>query len=70
MWALALVPAALAMTSGLLALAAWLEGRLLSPEALILGAARARSGDPDHVEALVAQQYELLTRDLTTRGPQ
>ena len=59
-WAVLLVPAALGGLALLLGVSAWLEQLVLSPRALIVSAARARRTSPDHVEALVAQQCDLL----------
>ena len=59
-WVLLLVPLTLVAVSLLLAFTTWLEEQILSPRALILSAARARGGRTDQVEALVAEQCELL----------
>jgi hypothetical protein len=59
-WGLLLVPAALGCLALLLALTAGLEQWVLSPRALILSAARARRASLRHVEALVAEQGEVL----------
>ena len=61
-WVVLLVPVTLVALSLLLAFTTWLEEQILSPRALILGAARARGGRPDQAEALVAEQCELLLR--------
>jgi hypothetical protein len=59
-WGVLLVPAALGVVTLLLALTTWLEQWVLSPRALIVTAARARRVSPRHVEALVAEQCDLL----------
>jgi len=46
-WVVLLVPVTLVAVSLLLAFTTWLEEQILSPRALILGAARARGGRPD-----------------------
>ena len=59
-WGLLLIPAALGGVALLLALTTWLEQWVLSPRALILSATRARRASPRHVEALVAEQCEVI----------
>ena len=59
-WAVVLAVAALAGLALLLGITAWIERWVLSPRALILSAARARRIQPDHLEALVTQQCDLL----------
>ena len=63
-WLILLVPAALLLMCGLLGLTAWLEESVLSPRALILKTLRTRRAEPEHVERLVAEQYEKVLRNL------
>lgn len=47
-----------------LALSEWAERRALSPPALIVASTRGRRTRPEHVERLVAQEYDRLLRDI------
>lgn len=58
-WSLLLVPGALALVMGLLVAVAWLEQRILSPQALIWWAVKARN-TPEHAERVVRAQGERL----------
>lgn len=66
-WSLLLVPASLGFLSALLLITAYAEKRVLSPQALIVKAARARIAEAEYTEALVAQQYERLLRNAQHR---
>ncbi|MGI8984858.1 MAG: hypothetical protein ACR2HM_10055 [Acidimicrobiales bacterium] len=61
---LLLVPASVGVISLLLFGVAWFEQRVLSPQALILHAARSRQAAPEHVEIIVARQSERLLQGL------
>ncbi len=54
------LPATLLALAGLLAFSAWVEERLISPQALILSTVRDRRSRPEHAEALVAREVELI----------
>ena len=62
-WEVLLVPAALFLVSGLLLITARLEQSVLSPRSIILRTVKVRNARPDHVEELVAAQYERLLHD-------
>jgi hypothetical protein len=62
--ALVLIPVSLGMISLLLFGMSWFEQRILSPQALIVHAARSRQAAPEHVELLVAAQSERLLQGL------
>ena len=53
--------------SGLLALSAMLEGRVLSPRSMIVSAAKARRSQPEFTEAFVAREVERLLREVQRR---
>ena len=61
---LLLIPVSLGLLSLLLFGMSWFEQRILSPQALIVHAARSRQAAPDHVEMLVAVQSERLLQGL------
>ncbi len=65
-WELVAVSLALVVITGLLMITAWLESSVLSPRSLILRTVRVRNR-PEHVEQLVAAQYERLLRQGPTR---
>jgi hypothetical protein len=62
-----LVPASLVLITLLLVGVTWFEKWVLSPQALILHTARARNGDPEHVEKLVALESQRLLQTLAVR---
>jgi hypothetical protein len=62
---LLLVPASLGGISLLLFGMSWFEQRVLSPQALIVHAARSRQAPAEHVEKLVAMQSESLLQGMT-----
>jgi hypothetical protein len=67
-WALLLtIPAALAILSGLLAVSAFVEQRVLSPRSLILSAVRSRRSAPEFAEAFVAREFERLLKTTQRR---
>ena len=66
-WLVVAVPGSLIFVSLLLALSALLEGRILSPKAMIMSAARARRSQPEFTEAFVAREVERLLRDVQRR---
>ena len=61
---LLLIPLSLGLLSLLLFGMSWVEQRVLSPQALILHAARSRQAQPEHVERFVAAQSERLLQGL------
>ncbi len=61
---LLLIPVSLGLLSLLLFGMSWLEQRVLSPEALIVHAARSRQAPPERAEVLVAAQSERLLQGL------
>jgi hypothetical protein len=61
---LVLIPVSLGLISLLLFGMSWFEQRILSPQALIVHAARSRQAQPEHVEVLVAAQSERLLQGL------
>jgi len=61
---LILVALSLGLLSLLLIGMTWFEQRVLSPQALIVHAARSRQAAPEHVETLVARQSEQLLQGL------
>lgn len=61
---LLLIPLSLGLVSLLLFGMSWFEQRILSPQALIVHAARARQAPPEHVELLVAAQSERLLQGM------
>jgi fumarate reductase subunit C len=62
---LVLVVLSLGLISLLLFGMTWFEQRVLSPQALIVHAARSRQAPPEHVEMLVARQSERLLQGLS-----
>ena len=54
------VPAAFVLIGGLLALSWLLECSVLSPQSMILSAARSTRSDPDFAEQFVAREFERL----------
>jgi hypothetical protein len=61
---LLLIPVSLGMISLLLFGMSWFEQRILSPQALIVHAAKSRMAQPEHVELLVAAQSERLLQGM------
>lgn len=61
---LVLVPVSLGLLSLLLFCMSWVEQKVLSPQALIVHAARSRQARPEHVERFVAMQSERLLEGL------
>jgi hypothetical protein len=61
---LLLIPVSLGLLSLLLFGMSWFEQRILSPQALIVHAARSRRAVPEHAEMLVAVQSERLLQGL------
>jgi hypothetical protein len=61
---LVLIPASLGGLSLLLFGMSWFEQRILSPQALIVHAAKSRQALPEHVEVLVAAQSERLLQGM------
>ncbi len=64
LYPLLMIPASLGLISLLLFGMSWFEQRVLSPQALIVHAARSRQAGPDHAELLVAAQSERLLQGL------
>jgi hypothetical protein len=62
---LVLVVVSLGLLSLLLYGMSWFEQRILSPQAVIVHAARSRQAPPEHVEKLVALQSESLLQHLS-----
>ncbi len=62
---LVLVPVSLGLISLLLFGMSWFEERVLSPQAVIVHAARSRQAPPEHVEKLVAVQSAALLQNLS-----
>ena len=60
---LLMIPVALGALCAILALTAYAEHRILSPQALIPRAALARHSRPEYAEALVAREFERLLRE-------
>ena len=59
-WVLLTIPGTIALLMALLSLSAFVEERMLSPQALVAAAVRSRSADPEYAEAFVASQLEAL----------
>ena len=66
-WSLLFIPGTLFFLFGLLMLTVMAERRILSPRALILQATRSRMAGPDHIETMVAREYERLLRNTQVR---
>jgi len=64
---LLLITLSLGVISLLLYGVSWFEQRLLSPQALIVHAAKSRQAPAEHVEKLVAVESERLLQSLSTR---
>jgi hypothetical protein len=64
---LLLITLSLGVISLLLYGVSWFEQRLLSPQALIVHAARSRQAPAEHVEKLVALESERLLQGLSLR---
>ena len=62
-WSLLFVPGTFFVLFGLLMLTVLAERRILSPRALILQVSRSRMAGPDHIETVVAREYERLLRE-------
>jgi UPF0716 family protein affecting phage T7 exclusion len=56
------IPGCMALLLGLLLVSAWVEERVLSPQALILRVARTRASSPEYAEAFVAREFDRLLR--------
>jgi len=63
-YALLMIPLSLGLISLLLFGMSWFEERVLSPQSLIVHAAKSRQARPEHVELLVAAQSERLLQGL------
>jgi hypothetical protein len=61
-WELLLVPVVPVALIGMLSLSAWVERRIISPQALIVRAARGHHTNPDIAERLVTVETERLLR--------
>ena len=59
-WQLLLVPIIPLLVLGFLVLSAWIEDRMLSPQALIVRAVRSPKANPDVTERLVAAECARL----------
>ena len=62
-WLLLSIPAMPLLLGAVLFLSAKVEDRFLSPQALILGVARARWNSPEYTEMFVAKQFDRLLKD-------
>ena len=62
-WLLLSIPGTIVLLMGLLLLSAFVEERVLSPQALILRVARSRGSTPEYAEAFVAREFDRLLRD-------
>ena len=62
-WLLLSIPGTIVLLMGLLFLSAFVEERVLSPQALILRVARSRGSTPEYAEAFVAREFDRLLRD-------
>ena len=59
-WQLLLVPLIPLIVLGFLVLSAWIEDRMLSPQALVVKAVRSRGASPEVAERLVAAECARL----------
>ncbi|HMC51553.1 MAG TPA: hypothetical protein VKI64_02250 [Acidimicrobiales bacterium] len=57
-WVVLSISGTLGLLLSLLVLSAWVEERILSPEALVSAAMRSRRATPEQAEALAAQQLD------------
>ena len=61
-WGLLSIPGTLLLIALLLILSDWAEDRVVSPQALIVRAAKGKRTPPEHAEALVAAEVDRILR--------
>jgi len=66
-WILLSIPVCLAVLALVLAGTAWLEQSVLSSRSLVLHSLRSSRANPDHVEVLVANQYQQILDTIAGR---